>query len=272
MSQRGTATASDGAPGSVTVIGAGNVATHLCRALHRSGLLRAVVSTDGRSARLLADELPGVTALACGDPLPPSDVRLLCVTDAAIATVVASMPDDGALWLHTAGGVGLDTLQARRRRCGILYPLQTFSRCADVNLRQTPMLVEAALPADLAVVKALASRLSDSVIEADSRQRHAVHVAAVIACNFTTHLCAVAQSVLADASLPATLLTPLLQGTFAKLLTIDAAAALTGPARRGDLEVTASHQTYLDARAPRLPHGTAEIYRLITESIRHSNQ
>jgi predicted short-subunit dehydrogenase-like oxidoreductase (DUF2520 family) len=47
-------------------------------------------------------------------------------------------------------------------------------------------------------IRAIADRLSEKVVELNSEQRKALHVAAVFACNFTNHLFGLAQELLEE--------------------------------------------------------------------------
>jgi predicted short-subunit dehydrogenase-like oxidoreductase (DUF2520 family) len=98
----------------------------------------------------------------------------------------------------------------------------------------------------------------------NSAERRALHVAAVLACNFTNHLLALANDITDDEELEFDLLKPLIRETVRKALEADHPADVqTGPARRNDMQVIENHLAYLRPRPV-----TARIYELLTESIR----
>ena len=89
-----------------------------------------VWSRDAATAGALAAVLPGAAVLPdLGAPLPPADVYLLAVPDAAVALVLAAVAwPAGALVAHLAGALPLVVFESQPAvRGGVLYPLQTFS-------------------------------------------------------------------------------------------------------------------------------------------------
>ena len=95
-----------------------------------------------------------------------------------------------------------------------------------------------------------------------SPQRLRLHVAAVFANNFTNHLLGIADALLAEAQLPAGLLTPLVRETVDKALTNSPFAVQTGPAVRRDAPTLAAHQDALAGHPAWL-----SLYELLTASI-----
>jgi predicted short-subunit dehydrogenase-like oxidoreductase (DUF2520 family) len=82
----------------------------------------------------------------------------------------------------------------------------------------------------------------------------------VFACNFTNHLWAIANDILAQGDLEWDVLMPLLKVTLAKTQQLSPADAQTGPARRGDTGTMNSHLAMLDDHQQ-------EIYRMLSDSI-----
>jgi predicted short-subunit dehydrogenase-like oxidoreductase (DUF2520 family) len=100
------------------------------------------------------------------------------------------------------------------------------------------------------------------VIELSSSQRRALHVAAVFACNFTNHLFAISQDLLAAENLDFNLLRPLIAETADKIRLNDPATVQTGPAIRGDDQIINSHLEMLKDK-PELH----ELYKKLSQSI-----
>ena len=90
----------------IGLFGAGRVASQLAPALVAAGHRLAFVwSRTAAAAEALAATLPGTPALATlASPLPPADVYLLAVPDAAVAPLLARTTwPAGALVVHLAG-------------------------------------------------------------------------------------------------------------------------------------------------------------------------
>lgn len=250
----------------IGLFGAGRVASQLGPALAAAGHQVVFVwSRTVPAATALAAGLPGahvLTTLAA--PLPPADVYLLAVPDAAVAPLLAATAwPVGALVAHLAGALPLALFAAQPAvRGGVFYPLQTFSPGRAIAWATVPLCIEAAdAPAEETLLR-LAGSLSQHVLRLHSAQRLKLHVAAVFANNFTNHLLGIADVLLAEAGLPPALLTPLVRETVDKALANPPFAVQTGPAARHDAPTLAAHQAALDAH----PAWQA-LYKQLTASI-----
>jgi predicted short-subunit dehydrogenase-like oxidoreductase (DUF2520 family) len=96
----------------------------------------------------------------------------------------------------------------------------------------------------------------------DSEKRAHLHLAAVIAANFTNHMLALSEKFLQEKNLSFDLLKPLIQETIAKALLISPLEAQTGPALRGNRQILEKQLAMLDSH-PEI----RELYRVISESI-----
>ena len=110
----------------VVIVGSGNVAEALARALPASGAELCQVFARNRERGPRVAALGGTTWTADPDRLAEADLYLIAVSDRAVGEVAASLRlPDGAVAAHTAGSVPLDALEAFPRRA-VIYPLQTF--------------------------------------------------------------------------------------------------------------------------------------------------
>ena len=261
-----TPSSSPGVSLRIGLLGTGRVASQLGPALVAAG--HAVAFVWGRTpatAEALAARMPGTRALlTLAPPLPPADVYLLAVPDAAVTPLLAGTTwPAGALVAHLAGALPLAVFGAQPGvRGGVLYPLQTFSAGRTIDWPTVPLCIEAADAAAEATLLALAGSLSQHVRRLASGPRLKLHVAAVFANNFTNHLLGIADALLAEAELPAELLAPLVRETVAKALGNPPFAVQTGPAVRRDAPTLAAHQTALAAH----PAWQA-LYAQLTASI-----
>ena len=251
----------------IGLFGSGRVAAQLAPALVAAGHRLAFVwSRSLVPAAALAAALPDTLALAgpLAAPLPPTDVYLLAVPDAAVAPLLAAVPWPAqALVAHVAGALPVAVFAGfPALRGGVFYPLQTFSPGRAVLWPAVPLCIEAPDPAAEATLLALARSLSQQVLRLGSPQRLRLHVAAVFANNFTNHLLGIADALLAEAGLPAALLAPLVRETVDKALTNPPFAVQTGPAARRDAPTLAAHEAALAGHPAWLA-----LYKQLTTSI-----
>lgn len=232
----------------IDIIGQGNVATHLLRAF-----------TDVADVR-------GVNSHTLAGKRSDADVTLIAVSDSAIAEVATRLAESGdgekgGVVAHTSGSTPADVL-CHFRSFGVFYPLQTFSRDIALDYSEIPFFIEAnSAEAEDTLIK-LAGKVSVNVHRADSAQRKAMHVAAVLACNFTNHLWALSDRLLHKSGMDFSMLRPLLKETLRKTEQHSPSECQTGPAARGDMEIIREHETML-ADMPEIQ----QIYQLLSQSI-----
>ena len=253
----------------IGILGAGRVASALVPALTAAGHQVAFVASRGlASAQYLVSQLPDCHALAltASQPLPPADLYLLAVPDAAVPELLRTLPWPAkAQVAHLAGALPLAVFEvAPQVRGGVLYPLQTFSPGRAIDWPTVPLFVEAADAAAEAKLLAVAHSLSTRVALLDSTQRLQLHLGAVFASNFTNHVLGIAHTLLAEAELDFALLAPLVRETVDKALAAHPTpfAVQTGPAARHDAPTLAAHTTALAAH----PAWQA-LYTQLTQSI-----
>ena len=248
----------------LVILGAGNVATHLIRALHDAGHeILAVYSRTLAHASEVATPI-GAVATSCVKSLPSAEAYILSVKDDALPMLLSELIDahPDALCLHTAGSIPLSVYEGIVSRGGVLYPMQTFSKSVPVEFQKLPLYIEATDGETLAVVRKIALSLSENVTELSSADRKYLHLAAVFACNFTNHCYALAEDIMAKVNLPFSDLLPLIQATTQKLTTTPPAKGQTGPAVRQDFSVMSAQAALLSDDALK-----QSIYKLLSESI-----
>ena len=249
----------------IALIGAGNVATCLGPRLKEAGHeITAVYSRTAESARVLADRL-GATYTTDIKAVPASDAAIVMLKDDALkelAPVIAGSLHNSLL-LHTAGSVPMDIWrEAGAQRYGVLYPMQTFSKESRIDWSQVPLFVEGSSAPVLESIKELALTISPDVTVLSSEGRKKLHLAAVFTCNFSNHMYAIAEQLLASEGVPFSVMLPLVRETARKVETIAPHDAQTGPAVRGDRKVIGEHLELLKDYPE-----YAELYRLISIDI-----
>ena len=241
----------------ISIVGTGNVAWHLGKALFESGeKIDLVYGRDKSKAKELADVL---NALPIDDlHALESKTVLICVKDEATAEVSAELPKS-CFVVHTSGSVPLSVLEGHDG-FAVLYPLQTFSKSREINLRTVPFLIEASDKEHLILITELASRISENIQVANSEERKQIHLAAVYVNNFTNHIIHTAKELMEEKGLDWQLLLPLLRETVEKLSYMDPESAQTGPAKRNDLTTINEHLSML-------PMQERELYELLSNRI-----
>ena len=176
------------------------------------------------------------------------DFLVLATPDAAIATVAAAIePDPATVVVHLAGCHGLDVLAPHPRRAA-LHPLVALPdpRIGADRLRGASFVVsEAGDPAVRAIPAALGGRVLTLAEDPIVRARY--HAAACIASNHLVALLGQVDRVAAEAGLPLDAYFELVRATVENVVALGPAAALTGPAARGDDETIDRHLDALPA-------------------------
>jgi len=247
---------------SVSIVGTGNVAHHLGKALRDSGV--TVTSIFGRNqsaALVLADKLDCASVSSLTEL--HGELILLCVSDDAISDLVKEFSDDRRI-AYTSGSVPLSALP-KKGELGVFYPLQTFSKHRDVDLSKVPFLIEARSEKFQSELMQLASKISEKVVYANSQDRLHYHISAVFVNNFVNHLFALGKAHNDEHGLDWEVLKPLIHETVAKINSLEPLAAQTGPALRNDQDTIHRHLGELSG----IPK---EVYTLITQSIQQSSK
>ena len=248
----------------IVIIGSGNLATHLSLALKTAGeTLTQVYSPTRQHAQELAAKLSCGSCDHIDEIDKNADLYILSIKDDALSNLAATICHDRpeAVFIHTAGSVPMDIFKPYARRYGVLYPMQTFSKHRQVDFRPIPCFIEGSDEQTLLLIRALAERISDKVVEADSAKRRQLHLAAVLACNLTNHCYRLAERVLQEAQIDWQLFLPLIDETAKKVSEMSPKDAQTGPMVRYDVNV-------MNRQIELLPdERTRQIYRLMAESI-----
>lgn len=244
---------------SITIIGSGNVAHHLAKAIAASPDLKLVqmAMRNVENAPIFIESTKISTHFS---GLKEVDLFLVAVSDDAIEKVISQIAKPNRLIAHTSGTSDLNISNENYRK-GVFYPLQTFSKSKEVDFESIPICLEATNEIDYKLVEKVALSLSHSVFSISSEQRKSLHVAAVFVCNFVNHLYAQGEAICKENNIDFSILKPLLLETANKIKTVSPKEAQTGPAKRHDTVTINNHIQFLS------DENQKEIYKLLTQSI-----
>ena len=273
----------------IVLIGAGNLATHLGKALHAAGHdMLQVFSRTMQSAETLASLLDAEPLTDIAQVRDDADVYIFSVKDSALLQLVAQLcrheadglVEDGAVnalrkakkgehervFLHTAGSMPLSVFKGMAQHYGVLYPMQTFSKQREVDFSIIPCFVEANDEFAQKQIEGMAREISGRVYQLSSEDRKYLHLSAVFACNFANHCYAISQELLEEHGIPFDVMLPLINETAAKVHEMKPKEAQTGPAVRYDENVIGKQSKLLENH----PH-FKKVYDSMSKSIHGLN-
>lgn len=128
----------------IAIIGTGNVAHWVASRLKDSQEF-PVAQVYGRrmdQARALAGKVGAQAIDDLSELRRDCDLYLFTVKDDAYREVLEKVPFTMPLALHTAGSVSQRVFEGHAREYGVLYPLQTISKNADLEGLEVPLCVE----------------------------------------------------------------------------------------------------------------------------------
>lgn len=175
------------------------------------------------------------------------DLLVLAVPDGAIADVAAAVDAvDSTVVAHMAGSLGLDVLGSHRRPAA-LHPLVSLPspEVGAAKLRGAWYAV-----AGDQLVRDVVSALDGRSIEVADEDRALYHAAASVAANHLVALLGSVERIATTIGVPLEAYLELAAGAAENVRRLGPAAALTGPAARGDDATIERHRAALHEAAP----------------------
>ena len=252
----------------IVLIGAGNLATHLGKALHAAGHdMVQVFSRTMQSAETLASLLDAEPLTDISQVRDDADVYIFSVKDSALEQLISQLcGGEKKVFLHTAGSMPMSVFRGKALHYGVLYPMQTFSKQREVDFSIIPCFIEANDEFALKQIEGLAGQISHRVFQLSSEDRKYLHLSAVFACNFANHCYAASQELLQQHGIPFDVMLPLIDETAAKVHGMTPKEAQTGPAVRYDENVIGKQIQLLENQ----PY-FQKIYDSMSKSIHELN-
>ena len=247
----------------ILLVGSGNVASHIALNLDsKKYCIHQIFSRSEDNAKNLKNIL---NCQWTNNPkkILDSDLTIVAINDDSIKEVLSDLPNNPTV--HTSGNTNISVLENYFSNYGVLYPLQTFKKDVEMEINDIPFLIEANNKIFEKELLDLALCLSNKVEKVNSNERKKIHIAAVIACNFSNHMLVLAKKLMKDSNLEFSLLLPLIRKTFSQINS-DPIKLQTGPAAREDIKVVNEHLESIQDKNMNL------IYELISKSIIDYNE
>ena len=245
-----------------SLIGSGNVAHTLVNAFSNAGYNPRYLISRNEETGLALAEKGKLQFTQDYTKLSHKGLIIIAVNDDQIKKVAKKVPRSEAILIHTSGSISLNTLGGDRKRIGVMWPLQTFKSNRIISLKTIPICVEGNSILVSSAIKKIARQLSDKVSLISSEQRSKIHLAAVMANNFSNHLLKISFEEVEKTGVDRDILYPLIKTTFRNALKSEPSSLQTGPAKRADHKVIAKHLKMLSKNQKH-----SLIYKAMSESI-----
>jgi predicted short-subunit dehydrogenase-like oxidoreductase (DUF2520 family) len=249
---------------SVVILGAGNVATHLYKAFNKTDNI-SVIQWFNRSLEVINQYKNDVDITNDLNNLKEADIYILAVSDDVIGKLSEQFPFENRLVVHTSGSVSVYDLDKKHKR-GVFYPLQTFSKTAELDFANVPICIETIDKKNDPILKELAASIGSIPKRVNTDQRRVLHLAAVFVNNFTNQLYRIGHEITESEGAEFDMLKPLIIETAKKIQDISPFVAQTGPAKRHDKKTIKKHLKLLKNNQHH-----KDIYELLTASIQRTH-
>ncbi|WP_458626038.1 Rossmann-like and DUF2520 domain-containing protein [Winogradskyella sp. PC D3.3] len=248
---------------SIVLLGAGNVATHLYKAFSNSENI-VITQWYNRTRASISSYANEVAITDSLEELKEADIYIIAVSDDSIAQLSTDLPFTNRFVVHTSGSVAMHDLD-KKNKIGVFYPLQTFSKEAEIDFSEVPICIEVFEKENLQLLKDLAKAVGCKSHKITTEQRQTLHLAAVFVNNFTNQLYRIGHEICETKNIEFKIMHPLIEETAKKIQQMSPFRAQTGPAKRND-EKTIKRQLKLIEKDE---HET--IYKMLTSSIKKTH-
>ena len=253
---------------SISIIGAGKLASHLAFAFKEKGYRFLQVYNRSQTAGvklaslLFCDAINDIVDLS-----DQADIYFLTLSDSVIEEFASKLKLNEKLVVIFSGTMDIRSLNQCSLNYGVIYPPQTFSGEQAVSFQNIPLCIEGNNDESTRMLSTLAGSISPRIFQITLEQRRILHVSAVFASNFTNFLYSSAEKLLSDHGLPHDLLSPLVAKTAENFSFKGVFDLQTGPAIREDYAVLKLHEQLLESYPE-----YQKIYQLLSASIIHQKQ
>ena len=242
----------------ITIIGSGNVATRLSVAFKNVNIIiQQLYCRNEINGKKLAKSV-GTKYINNISNIEETDLIIICVNDDNIQSVVKKLPNTAMV--HTSGNTSMKVFQNKQQH-GVLYPLQSLNKESDISFKSIPICIEANSSEFELYLITLSKKISNQIYILNSIKRKQIHLAAVIASNFSNYCYLIAEDILNKEHINPNILQPLIEYTAQKNAQKSPKLNQTGPARRNDHATMEEHLSLLNNK------NYKKIYKLLSQSI-----
>lgn len=247
----------------IVIIGSGNIATHLATTWSAANnTITQIYSRTLANAQALANVVHSTAINNLKNLNSTADLYLIAVSDSAIEAVVQQLPHDlTGIVAHTSGATDIAML-GKFNQHAVIYPPQSITKNIQTDLSLIPFGIEGNTPEVADKIFVLLKSIAPKTFYCTSKQRLALHLAAVVANNFSNALFQMAYEILEREKLDFDFIKPIIKETALKVQNHLPRQTQTGPARRGDYNIINKHLEFL-SQSPE----ESEIYQILTDFI-----
>ena len=248
----------------IAIIGSGNVATFMGRALRKANnTITQVYSPNFENAETLGKKISAEPIDNMMHLRDEADIFIIAVTDDAIESVAEQLKTEHGIVVHTSGATSKEVLHSVSENYGVLYPYQSLRLGDMIDVTNMCVFFDGSNEKTLLAIEELAFEITNYALQVSDDERLKYHLAAVFANNFTNHLFALAEKMLQDQGLDFENLKPILLQTAQTAMIKSPALNQTGPAIRGDEQTMNKHLGLLAEN-----ENLKNIYTTLSESIK----
>ena len=248
----------------ISIIGAGNVGLNMFETLRKKKDVK-LVTLFNRSIEKILSYRNKVFITNNINELKKSDIYIISTKDDSIKKISKKLIGKDGLIVHTSGSTEMKILSIHKN-FGVFYPLQTFTKEKITDFKKIPICIEANNEINFKILKKLTKISGSKCYQLDSKQRIALHVSAVFACNFTNYLFSIAYDICTSNKIPFDTLFPLIRETLEKIEKNNPSEIQTGPALRKDIITIKKHLNFINSKSSR------KIYSILTDEIIKNNE
>lgn len=246
----------------VALIGTGNVASWLAYRLERADItISQVYSRSAAHAEELALKTHAQAIVQLQELSPNCDLYIFALSDDCYPELFQSIPFQMKLAVHTGGAVSREVFCGFAHNYGVLYPYQSISKHIDFDTFQVPLCIDGNNEETTEKLLQFAKKLSPIADKINESQRNTLHIAAVFANNFTNALFDISYQLLKEKEIDWKIITPLIENTAQKVISLSPKSVQTGPAKRRDRNTINHHLKQLNKLEQK------KIYQLLTQYI-----
>lgn len=250
------------------IIGSGNLAFHFLPALSECRFI-SLICLHSRNEEVGMD-LCRENKIAYAKSLRsiPEDVSLflLMVNDTAIAQVsqeLAKIVDKEKIIVHFSGSTSLDVIDSYFKNSGSVWPIQSVAKNdTNLNIKEIPLCISSSSNQVASTLQKIFNTISPKVLRINEDDKKVLHLAAVIANNFTNHLFHLSKTLIENVGFSFDLLKPIITKTAENAVSYNPEEVQTGPAIRGDFDTMKDHLELLEGN-----ENLRTIYELLSKSI-----